>query len=101
MNELNVGDLVEAEAVFGSPSIDHFFRENKICFLLVEKIEKFNYLLLEEETWFYSLPQFALNDEGLKALRQARETGYPHTRTGYWLLNSEKCKKINKLEQQS
>jgi len=99
MNEtnLNVGDLVETEVNFSSETIDPFMKDNKVCFLLIEKID-FGLPQLEDEKWFYCVPQFAMNEKGTKVLKMAEQSGYPHNRTGFWSLNSAVCKKISNIE---
>lgn len=97
MQTLNVGDLVETSVTFGSEAIDPFLKDNRVCFLLVENVDNFQYGIEENEKWFYALPQFALNYKGVRALDTAKYSGYPHTRTGYWLLRTTECKKINEL----
>jgi hypothetical protein len=94
---LNVGDLVETEVNFGSNTIDPFMKDNKVCFLVLEKIN-FTLPQFEDEKWFYCIPQFALNDKGAQVLKTARESGYPHNRTGFWMLNEIDCKKISNIE---
>lgn len=97
METLNVGDLVETSVLFGSEAIDPFLKGNRVCFLLVENVDNFQYGIEENEKWFYALPQFALNYKGIQTLTQAKYTGYPHTRSGYWLLRVSDCKKISEL----
>lgn len=97
MQTLNVGDLVESSVIFGSEAIDPFLKDNRVCFLLVENVERFQYDVEDNEKWFYGLPQFALNYKGVQALDTAKYSGYPHTRTGYWLLKVSDCKKISEL----
>lgn len=97
MDEIEVGDLLETEVYFGSDSIDIFNKGNRVCFVVLEKVEKWNDFLMEQEKWFYAKPQFALNLKGAEVLKRAEITGYPHTRTGYWLLKNLDCKKISGL----
>lgn len=90
-NGIKIGDLIETTYCFGS-SIDVHLKNNKICFLLLDRIEN------ENEKWFYGLPQFALNEQGRNVLEVAEKSGYPNTRTGYWLLDAAKCKQIADLQ---
>ena len=52
---MKVGDLVEYSYTFDSESIDHWTRDNSICFLILEQ---------HEDGWFWAKPQFALNEGG-------------------------------------
>ena len=85
---MKVGDLVEYSYTFDSESIDHWTRDNSICFLILEQ---------HEDGWFWAKPQFALNEGGNSVLAIARDSEYPGTRDGYWLVNEERCRVIKTL----
>ena len=82
---MKVGDLVEYFYTFDSDSIDHWTDGNKICFVILGR---------KDENYVWAKPQFPLNEQGESVLAIARDSEYPGTRDGYWLLEKEKCRVI-------
>ena len=85
---MKVGDLVEYSYLFDSDSIDHWTAENKICFVILEE---------KDDSYVWAKPQFPLNETGKSVLAIARDSLYPGTRDGYWLLEKERCRVISTL----
>ena len=82
---MKVGDLVEYFYTFDSNSIDPWTDGNKICFVILET---------KDDNYVWAKPQFPLNEQGESVLAIARDSEYPGTRDGYWLLEKEKCRVI-------
>ena len=95
MKPINIGDLVEFSVTFESGAIDPFYKENKICFLVVADAE-INHWTCKKGEYAWGLPQFPLNEKGSELLKMAKDSGYPASRTGYWLLKKEECRIIKR-----
>ena len=92
MKLINIGDLVEFSVTFESGAIDPFYKENKICFLVVADAEINHWSYKKDpREYAWGLPQFPLNEKGSELLKMAKDSGYPASRTGYWLLKKEEC----------
>ena len=85
---MKVGDLVEYSYLFDSESIDPWTRDNKICFVILRG---------RDDTYVWAKPQFPLNKQGASVLAIAKDTEYPGTRDGFWLLEKDKCRVIDGL----
>ena len=85
---MKVGDLVEYFYTFDSNSIDPWTAGKKICFVS---------LGTKDDHYVWAQPQVSLNEQGESVLAIARDSEYPGTRDGYWLLESKKCRVINGL----
>ena len=85
---MKVGDLVEYSYSFDSQFIDHWTADNKICFVILRD---------RDDTYVWAKPQFPLNTQGASVLAIANDSGYPGTRDGFWLLEKDKCRVIDRL----
>jgi hypothetical protein len=85
---MKVGDLVEYSYSFDSNSIDPWTADNKICFVILRE---------KDDNYVWAKPQFPLNEQGESVLAIARDSLYPGTRDGYWLLEKERCRVISTL----
>jgi len=45
----------------------------------------------------WAKPQFPLNKQGASVLAIAKDSEYPGTRDGFWLLEKDKCRVIDGL----